>query len=294
MFDPFDLRGPEFLLFYIIIGVSVNMLLRFLLSRTERETLPAHWDDSDPYKIAYLRGGVNEALRVVMISLIDRGLLKASGEQVKAERKAKDIVQRPVEKAVVAFFSTSRDVKDLFRDSEVSRASDAYRHQLADEGLLTDRGVVLKRAPMVLASVGLLVGLSARKIAVAISRGHYNIGLLVMLTVLFVIWSAAQWSVRRTGAGNLLMDRLEGRFKNLKVLAAGLRPGGRTNEVAFLAAIFGVAALPDDYFPYVKKFFPQASAAWGNAGGCGSAGCGSAGCGGGGCGGGGCGGCGGG
>ncbi|HEX2521692.1 MAG TPA: hypothetical protein VHP35_06150 [Terriglobia bacterium] len=59
--NPFDLTGPQFLVFYLAFGGCVLLALNFI--RKARESS----DNSkvtltDPYLIAYLRGGKNEAL----------------------------------------------------------------------------------------------------------------------------------------------------------------------------------------------------------------------------------------
>jgi uncharacterized protein (TIGR04222 family) len=78
MFNPFDLPGPSFLLFYACLGVFVAIALRSFRRRNEEGSAP-RIDTSDPYLIAYLRGGKNEAARVAAVSLVDRGLLKEEG-----------------------------------------------------------------------------------------------------------------------------------------------------------------------------------------------------------------------
>ena len=117
MGNPFDLRGPAFLVFYITLGIAVNLTLRYLLLQKEKDDPAALRVCTDPYKLAALRAGVCETLRIVLFSLIDRGLLKASGTQVAAEPQAKDMVRRPVEQAVVAFFSRPRQVQEVFTDT---------------------------------------------------------------------------------------------------------------------------------------------------------------------------------
>src|SRR5262245_37881781 len=72
--NPFDLRGPEFLLFYFCYCIVVVIVMRVLQWRAESGDTPKI-DLGDPYLLAYLRGGENEPLRVAVISLIDRGLL---------------------------------------------------------------------------------------------------------------------------------------------------------------------------------------------------------------------------
>ena len=73
--NPFDWRGPEFLLFYVGLGIVVTLAIALLRHRLEPAVATAA-PLSDYLKIAYLRGGPDEALRVATVSLIDRGLVE--------------------------------------------------------------------------------------------------------------------------------------------------------------------------------------------------------------------------
>lgn len=291
MGNPFDLRGPQFLVFFAVFSVTINLLLRFMVLRREKEDAPAHWDYSDPYKIAYLRGGASEALRVAVFSLIDRGLLKSVGDQIVAEPQAMALVQRPIEKAVVNFFENPGEVKDLFSDSAAQEAGEEYRLSLIREGLMAGPDTYAQRKTLAVTALCLIIGISTTKIVVAIMRGRHNIGFLIILSIVFAVWALAIWLRKRTGAGDEIIHQMTLRFRTLKLRAANLRPGGMTNEAAFLAAVFGISRLSGDQFPYVRVLFPKASKSGNYTGGCGSSGCSGGGCGGGGCGGG-CGGCG--
>ncbi|MBA4371587.1 MAG: hypothetical protein C0402_01855 [Thermodesulfovibrio sp.] len=295
LFNPFDMRGPDFLIFYIGVGVVFNVVLRSLILKKEKQNFPAHWDYTDPYKTAFLRAGASEVLRVMIFSLIDRGLLKSADDKIVAEPKAGDLVKRPEEQNIVRFFARPRKITEVFSDPAISRAWDGYHNALISEGLLSGQAVYLQRMPAVLAAIVLLLGISGTKIVIALMRGRHNISLLVILTVFFTAWALTSLFKQRTGAGDEVMRQLKLRFHSLKLRAGSLRPGGMTNDTVFLAAVFGLAALPDYYFPYVKTVFQKATTAAdgsGYTGGCGSGDSGSSGgCGGGGCGGG-CGGCG--
>src|SRR5258707_10105630 len=74
--SPFDLRGPQFLVFYLILGTLVVTLL-FMLRRLIDPAGPVKVDMSDPYLIAFLRGGENQILRVPTISLVHRNYFKS-------------------------------------------------------------------------------------------------------------------------------------------------------------------------------------------------------------------------
>ena len=61
--NPFDLAGPQFLLFYLVLGGGVILMLGLLRqARESSDTLKVNL--AAPYLIAYLRGGKNEALRL--------------------------------------------------------------------------------------------------------------------------------------------------------------------------------------------------------------------------------------
>ena len=62
--NPFDLPGPQFLLFYIVFAGLVITGLIFWRRRAESSASTPRIDLSDPYLIAYLRGGEKEVRRV--------------------------------------------------------------------------------------------------------------------------------------------------------------------------------------------------------------------------------------
>ena len=65
--NPFDLPGPQFLLFYL--GLSAAVIVALVVARKFAESSAApKLDLSDPYLIAYLRGGDAETLRVAAVS----------------------------------------------------------------------------------------------------------------------------------------------------------------------------------------------------------------------------------
>jgi hypothetical protein len=60
--NPFDLRGPEFLLFYTALSALVIIAVVMLRRKAESGPIP-RIDLSDPLLIAFLRGGHSEAMR---------------------------------------------------------------------------------------------------------------------------------------------------------------------------------------------------------------------------------------
>lgn len=303
--NPFDFAGPPFLLFFICLSVAVIVAMRLVNRAVEGPRTLSQVNLDDPYAIAYLRGGQAEAARVAVIALVDRGLLKAkTDELVMGVAKADLYAKRPIEKAVLSEFKKAKAAITILQKQPhaMNAACEAYKQDLQRLGALTSGSTILGRlVPFVMALL-LIEGTAVIKILVALSRGRHNIAFLVILAIVAFVALLRALLKRRTGYGDLILRQLRERFEGLKLRAANVAPGGATNELALLAALWGLSVLPAENFPYVKTVFPKAAntstdSTWSS--GCGGSGCGGgggSGCGGGGGGGcgGGCGGCGGG
>ena len=288
--NPFDLRGPDFLMFYLVFG-GVVFALYELLRRMAEPSDPPKVNLSDPYEIAYLRGGEYEAFRVATISLIDRGLIKVNGTVLQAEKNADNLVKRPIERAVLAKLQSPQEAASISIETTLEPVFRPYEEELARLGLLPTYEQKRSRWMRKIYALAAMLGVAGYKIYVAIQRGHYNIQFIIILAIVFTALILGRKSPTRTPAGDNFLEDLKSLFASLKGRVYNIKPGGESSELAFLAAVFGLSALPATVFPYVNTLYPRAAAAsggWGYA--CGAA-CGS-GCGGGGCGGG-CGGCGG-
>jgi uncharacterized protein (TIGR04222 family) len=287
--NPFDLPGPDFLVFYAILGVLTIALL-WLARRTSEPDDAPRIDYSDPYLVAYLRGGGPEVIRVVAVSLIDRGLLQSNDDQLVAvNQNAVKIVRRPIEKALLQHFRFRAKTSSAFTSPAILSTCQEYKDTLQRLGLLPDESIVRARLWRLSVAVILLTGVAALKILIALQRGRTNIFFLVLLAVFFVFVAIRVHNPLRTRRGDALLADLRNLFSSLKARAARLRPGGETADAALLMAVFGLDALPAALFPYAKRFQPRSTAS--STSSCGSAcgsSCGSS-CGGGG----GCGGCGG-
>ena len=299
--NPFDLRGPEFLVFYVVLGVVVTTVVMWLRYRGEPQqagTAPL----TDYLKIAYLRGGSAEAIRVASLALMDRGLLElVDAHHIKTAAAGLPAgLQRTEERLLEACREPLR-ASSLLDDTALNLAATAEcEPQLVRAGLLPDEQ--LKRAWTGLRTMALLFlgSVAALKIVIALSRGRTNVALLIVLSVVFggIIYLVTNPS--RTAAGDAMLADLRTLFAAVKA-RAGIRsythgPGG--HELALLAAVFGATSLPTVAVPMERLFRkPQrrsesscGSVAGSSCGSSGGSSCGSS-CGGGGCGGG-CGGCG--
>lgn len=304
--NPFDLPGPQFLFFYFLLFLVTVILIGWLRRRSdEMRTVPGTMSGeikgrlvrlrtgresdmssiaSDPYMVAYLRGGKNETLRVATLSLVDREVLQHHEEELIVTGNITPAhVRRPIEKALVHHFSVRNTAQSIFTDKTLEAACIEYETALAKAGLMPDSEQKSKRRALFLAGLLFLGGVSLLKAIIALSRGRFNLIFLLIFTIIAVVVLAAVTFPKQTPAGRELLRDLRTLFESLRGRASSIRPGGSTNELALLAAVYGMSAVSAIHFPWAKKLFPKAESSGGSS--CGSS------CGGG-CGGGGCGGCG--
>jgi uncharacterized protein (TIGR04222 family) len=280
---PFDMRGPEFLVFYIIIGAIVITALTLLRHSGEASDTPKV-NLSDPYMIAFLRGGKNESLRVVTMSLVDRGLLTtgATKTTIQSTEAAWGKTRSELEQKVLRHFTPSAEANTLFKTTEANPHMQRYEEDLTRLGLLPDEQQKEGRLMRMGVALLIVVGVAIIKLYVALTTGHTNVIFLILLAIICTIAIVKIARPRQTSAGKRMIDDLQTLFGGLKQKSSQLQNGASPAEFALMAAVFGMSTVP-----YAKTMFPQ-----GGSSSCGSA-CGSSGDGGGSCGGGGCGGCGG-
>ena len=284
--NPFDLRGPEFLAFYLVFGVATLVVL-WLVRRAGEADTTSHAMLDDYVEIAYLRGGPQEAMRVATLNLVNRGLLEVHGDDrlQAAGRSGAEALSRPIERRLLAKFRESEKASTIFSDAVLSEVAAAESEpNLVRLGLLPDSARKAKRLTLFGFGVFILAAVALTKIAVALARGRSNIAFLIFEAAAFAWVAFRVTHPVRTPAGDALLSDLRTLFAGLKDRARSLVPGAETQDFALLTAVFGMSAIPS-HFPSMKALFPKAS----SSSGCGSS-CGSS-CGGGGCGGG-CGGCG--
>ncbi len=291
--NPLDFSGPQFLLFYLAFAVAVLVALRVTLVLCE--PVGGAMDRiSDPYAVAFLRGGQEEAVRVALALLIERGVLRSRDALVeRGERAAHASKTRaPLEAALVDSFASPRRVLGVWDLPSVTAACRPYRERLATNGL-TQRPSDEARAKilMLVASV-LLLGLAAAKVAVALERGRHNIEFLIVLAL---IATALTWKAtrrRRTRAGDRVLRDLRTLFGRAKERAVRGHDALDPADRGYMLALYGWDAIGSlfaaDTQSALRKVIPASGGSSCSSGGssCGSG----SGCGGGG--GGGCGGCG--
>ena len=292
--NPFDYSGPLFLLFYVALIALTLFAIKRLRTRQELRDVPysdAPWND--PYRIAFLRGGKNELLRVAVVSLVDRGLLSVQNDKVQTTILGRETQARKrIEREILEYCRNTREPKELFSAHHFNGAEAEYESELVRMQLMPDDATKRRRRALALGASGVLLFFSLTKIIVALSRGRTNIAFLMVLTIVGLVLVVKATAPRLTARGEVLLENVRNLFASLKVRAPQIRPGGASTELVMLAAVFGLLELPRENFKWTQQLFQRSTAETSATSTCGSSSgsCGSS-CGGGGCGGG-CGGCG--
>jgi len=242
MFNPLDLLGPEFLLFYIATAFVLNLVLYIWVRSSEPVGVPdarAQTLLRDLYMLAYLRGGATETIKLAIFGMTERGLLQPLNALVKSDAKA--ITNNMIERQVAAECLTSKHVHDLAKLSSLRMVADKYAEPLKECGLIASQAEYNRRMPMLLAIGGLLVLLSGAKISIAISRGRSNIMFLVVLSAfaVFICWRI--FMMQRTSRGTHALQMQQSLFHRLLNRVKQLASKGATNEAIIVAAAAVVA-----------------------------------------------------
>ncbi len=257
--NPFDWSGPWFLLAYLIFGVLVYYLARELLIRQELRNPHAQLSlADDPYRIAFLRGGALEAVKIAAIVLVDRGLLRADGPLLEtASADSLRFASHDIERDVLRLYlGRQGHSKELAAQAEMLPSCRAYQETLTQQELLVGPPLLRRRARITWPAHYLLLTVAAVKAVIAISRQHYNLLFLALLLAVFLLMlrglrtQAISWSAQR------LLTDLRMLFGRLNLRASRLQAGSSSADMALLAAIFGLGALPLSVYAYVAQLYP--------------------------------------
>jgi uncharacterized protein (TIGR04222 family) len=283
--NPLDFTGPDFLVFYALYGASICGGL-FLLRLTAEPQMPTQAVPADPQTIAYLRGGATEALRISAMTLLERDVLVLDpNDTLRAHAHHKLPADASmIDRAVRDHFRGGASALSLFQDANLALGAQAHAARpLEDAGLMPDDALRDARRRRLIAAVVALGVLAAAKITVALSRGHSNVGLLVIEAAVFGLIACRLTIRHRTPAGDRALKYLTQTFEPVRDRTRSMAHPP-PDDIAIVAAVFGLGALVNVPSANVTILQPRKDGS-GCGGGCGGDG-------GGGCGGG-CGGCGG-
>ncbi|MES2695325.1 MAG: TIGR04222 domain-containing membrane protein [Verrucomicrobiota bacterium] len=292
---PFDLRGPQFLLFFVVFGIGLFFLARWLRRWLQGPDEPSDIDALSPYEVAHLAGGPQRVFVAALATSAQQRLVLVGKDAVVRTQTPMPpglpIVERAICAAARETGSTLKSVREATAGALASvKAALGERGFLLEETKLT----IARFAPGAVIALGTIIGIQKISIGMALGR---PVAFLVILTVVsgLVALGFMLRPPRLTGRGRAALRQLEERHTRIAHLS---QPQVQAPEglllIPLAVGLFGVTALHGTELENVAKHgVPRAGD--GGSGGCGS-GCSTGGCsgGGGGGGGGGCGGCGGG
>jgi len=242
--NPLDLRGPQFLGFYVVFAVVVLVVARF--ARRLLETAGAPPRVSDPHALAMIRAGREEAVRTALLALSERGAVTIYSVTVETQANARGA--GGLETAVLRRCESKSTIARVAADPEVARELDDIEARLEAQGLLADFGLRRRRGLLFLLVEALLIGVAVAKIQIALARGRTNIEFLVILCIAAAV---AAWAVVMRGDGT---SRGASLLAELRTLLAPMGPRAKRrasrkspdwpNDVAMLAAVFGPTEVP--------------------------------------------------
>src|SRR5262249_12792719 len=135
-------------------------------------------------------GGENEALRVAVISLVDRGLLVMDGEFIRrADHVIDNMVKHPVDYKALKRFWAPDKAASIFKDKSLKSTLQPYRQKLEDTGLLPDSAADnarLTRFLIALTALG-IVGVIKIQIGISLDR---PVSFLVFMMIAAIIIAA--------------------------------------------------------------------------------------------------------
>lgn len=205
-----ELYGPAFLL---IDSVFVLLVIGHAWWSVRRDDLTADFDPPpipskpDPHAIAYLRGGANELIRLVVFDLLRRGFLQVDG--TKRIEQAPDWPRQGLvsdtDHLVFAFFAVARKPEELFQSgnlaARVKEVNSPLEQALRDDQLLSPPEQLRKAWGVGLAGAFLILALGGFKLAVALAKGRSNVGFLVAIAVIGLVALAACCRVPHSAVG---------------------------------------------------------------------------------------------
>ncbi len=300
--NPFDLPGPQFLVFFVVIflmGVALTVYLRWYL----RLPTPDPWAESprfSPYEIAYLAGGEPIALQTAIAKMVHEGTLTHLPADHKLHPGKEPPGQSHDQLESIVYDVVKNETSNL--GPAIDTATAPYfrtlKQRLVEKGLLLRSSII---SAWVLIPLFVVSSIGVVKIGVGISRQR-PVEILILLTIVSIVAMFLFFFVpaRRSRRGDAVLMRMHAENAALQTQARQNASGLNGNDVALAVGLFGMAVLAGSTFGglsfTLQRTFnrmPGGGDSFGSSSSCGGAG-GCGGGGGGGCGGGGCGGCGGG
>lgn len=265
------MSGEAFLVFYFVLGVAAYFLLRTWIASGEKRTVVSVRFAEDPYRVAMLRAGGTEAIRVAVFSLVDRGLLSETNGQIQTVAEKAEHARRPIEQTILRLCAkTPLTVPGLCSVTELQDICKKYEAELGELGML-NVGAVRKRRAGVVQPVLWIMGLIVvYRILYALTHGHFNLTFLIIEGVFAFIWLRKPLQERLTAHGEAALNRLRGMLGSVQSRVNQFSAGGANTDAVLFASIFGLELLPLSTFDFRDRLFPRPVPTSSNSGSSGS------------------------
>ena len=300
----FTMPGPAFLVVYgLAFAVCFALAIRSRRKMDETKSLPSldMPERLDPYRVAYLRKGMQEALRLATLELRHLGLLEpleknkkyALKETVRIDRDLRDA--SPILIAVAKHFQVPRKPESLFESgvaTQLAATTEEWDRWIENERLRIPNTAKDNHQFFMVLLAALLIGVGGLKLITALRTQHYNIEFLFVAMLITVICFSVLLKVSQLSdrGKRYLLDLQAVHPDHQKVRMEGTPREVQSDFPIVAMGLFGVVALQGSMYDDVYRSYQRSAS---TSSGCGSSSCGGGGGdGGGGCGGG-CGGCGG-
>lgn len=258
--NPFNLKGPEFLLFYLIL-CSVVIVAMIYLRRAAESVTPPRINLSDPYLIAYLRGGKNETLRIAVLSLIDRNLLTVNNQTIQtAENVTLDMVSVPLEKSMLKIFVKGYTATSIYTSPTLDEECAPYETQLERAGLLPSKQMKAQRRTRFAIAATIMLGIGVIRIVQSLAAGRFNLFYLIVMMVAATLIAKAYYAPRLTKSGKEFIEDVQSFYAHMNYAKMNPQEGSSsTGNMMLAAAVFGIGGLAfASTFDHARTLFPRA------------------------------------
>ena len=269
--DIAQMRGPDFLVLYAVVIVAMVATCRWAVRRQDRtaELPPALVPISvDPIEIAYLRGGPNEVVRLLIVDLLRRGRLKVmDGDPKRLARSHssyEDDACTPMGKHFLSWFSAPRSVQETFGQgtplSQIETDCAEHRERLLAEELLTSTSAEQAAWPVIVTGAMIIVGLGGFKLLTAAQAGRPSVGFLLIAGVvgLTMLWKLCR-PPRLTARGRDYIRRLREAYGRADTQHDDMPNTAASQWTPLLVGLYGVGILTETSSHAYAGLFPKVS-----------------------------------
>jgi uncharacterized protein (TIGR04222 family) len=288
-----NMKGTDFLLLYIT-TIVVALLLGWYFIRSAGSTgqemslpLPSK---PDPYEVAYLRGGVQEVIRLAVFKLIQARCVVSSVESpkiIRVDTPSGQSAMSDMERIVYDYLASPQTMRGICKrlSSEFKERCAPLQQRLYDDRLLNSWAAKNRARFVLIALSAFILGLGGFKLAVALSRGRTNVLFLVVAAVIgFILTIRITRTPRLSRRGIDYLNGLRVKLQGEKNAAAP-DLGIEGVYLTLLVALFGFSVLGGTAYAQYVSILAAPASSFSNTsyfgGGCGGGGGGCGGCGGG-------------